>query len=41
MDADKEERYADFPVFKGLLKPLVFKMESLEHPPLSVFIKEF
>ena len=24
MDADKEERYADFPVFKGLQKPLEF-----------------
>lgn len=24
MDADKEERYDDFPVFKGLQKPLEF-----------------
>ncbi len=24
MDADKEERYVDFPVFKGLQKPLDF-----------------
>lgn len=24
MDADKEERYADFPVFNGLQKPLEF-----------------
>ena len=24
MDADKEERYADFPMFKGLQKPLEF-----------------
>jgi hypothetical protein len=24
MDADKEERYTDFPVFKGLQKPLEF-----------------
>lgn len=24
MDADKEERYVDFPVFKGLQKPLEF-----------------
>lgn len=24
MDADKEERYSDFPVFKGLQKPLEF-----------------